>query len=378
MNNTAPKVASATTSERERPAPTNDDFEPVFIVGHPRSGTTMLARIFDRHPQMAVPAETHFFLPSFRDRLRAAQQAGTHGALLDYLRGISATDSYSEESVTARFIAGPPTPFDLFRCLLQDYAAYCGKPRCGEKTPWHMVVVPRLLAAYPRSRAICLIRDGRDVVRSALSLCDRDRQPKWYPSRVATCWCRIARLAEKYRRRYPDRFVICRFEALLENPATEMRRLDEFAGISFEPEQLLGERRDTVKLPRGWDQLPTYWDDRVSRAPDLGRAYAWRQSSDTREIQYLTALMNPYLVRFGYDSYWSSSVAGHRGNYYGYRAMASLVRVLQLSSRLTGAVGRSVHRPPPGQAVVDGLAQTRSREAGHEDSSTAVVMVKGC
>jgi len=336
------------TSMTPPSASAKEDFEPILIVGHGRSGTTMLARLFDRHSQLAVPTETRFFLPAYRNRLRAAKRAGTHRALLDYLRSINDRYEYSEESVTARFIAGPPTPFDLFRCLLEDYAASQGKPRCGEKTPWHILVVPRLLAVYPRAKVICLIRDGRDVVESCVRWWNHPWEPKWYH---AMSWCRLAWLAEHYRKRYPDRFLICRFEALLENPAAEMRRLDEFAGISFEPEQLLGDRMNAVQLPSDWDHLSTYWKDRVTRPPDAGRAYVWRHSLDVAEVQYLTALMNPYLVRHGYDSYWSPSVAGPRGRYYGYRAMANLLWVSQISSRLTSAVVRAVRGQRPGSVV---------------------------
>ncbi len=131
-----------------QPASTNEGFDPIFIVGHPRSGTTMLARIFDRHSNFAVPTETFFFVPAHRHRLRLAERAGTHQAFMDYLRGIGII-RYSEESVWDRFVLGPATSFDLFRCLLQDYASCRGKPRCGEKTPWHLLAVPKLLSAYP-------------------------------------------------------------------------------------------------------------------------------------------------------------------------------------------------------------------------------------
>src|SRR5580658_8318250 len=35
-------------------------FEPIFIVGFPRSGTTLLAVLLDRHPLMAIGPESHF------------------------------------------------------------------------------------------------------------------------------------------------------------------------------------------------------------------------------------------------------------------------------------------------------------------------------
>jgi hypothetical protein len=39
----------------------HDDFKPFFIVGCPRSGTTLLSVLLDRHSSVAVPPETFFF-----------------------------------------------------------------------------------------------------------------------------------------------------------------------------------------------------------------------------------------------------------------------------------------------------------------------------
>jgi hypothetical protein len=294
----------------------------------------MLARMLDRHSQIAVVMETGFFLPAFRARLETAESAGTHRALLDYLCAIG-IDTGSGESIAARFALSPATAFDLFRCLLQDYAATHGKPRCGEKSPWHVLVVPRLLAAYPRAKVICLIRDGRDVVLSSSKFGGLMRQPKWYH---AMSWCRSVGLAERFERQYSDRFLICRFERFVENPVAEALRLAEFVGISFEPEQLLGDPPNTRQHPSAWYQFSNDSEDRANGPPDKGRACAWRRASDTREIRYLTALMNPCLLRHGYDSYSSQRVGGQRSHYWAYRSAAYLLGLSQISSTLTNAV----------------------------------------
>jgi FkbM family methyltransferase len=64
----------------------NEDFDPIVIVGHPRSGTTLLATMLNRHSQVAIPPESSFFLPAFRRRRHAAVREGSHKALLEYLR----------------------------------------------------------------------------------------------------------------------------------------------------------------------------------------------------------------------------------------------------------------------------------------------------
>ena len=160
------KIPHITSSTTRRPAAVHEDFEPIMIVGHPRSGTTLLATILNRHSQVAIPPELSFFLPAHRQRRRAAVRAGSHKALLDYARSIPHCREIAKESAEAMFMEGPPSPGNLFRCMLIDYAHAQGKPRCGEKSPWHLLVVPELMAIYPRAKFLWMIRDGRDVVRS--------------------------------------------------------------------------------------------------------------------------------------------------------------------------------------------------------------------
>jgi FkbM family methyltransferase len=319
----------ATFPVAQRPAAGNEDFEPILIVGHPRSGTTLLATILNRHSQVAIPPETSFFLPAFRHYRHTAARDGSHEAMLDYLREIPNTIECMEKPTPATFMKGPATPADLFRCMLTEYAAARGKPRCGEKSPLHLLAIPELLASYPRARVVCLIRDGRDVVRSCRGMPFFTWEPDWWHCQT---WCRAAALAERYRRQDPDRFLICRFEALVEDPVEEVKRVDEFLGLAFEPAQLEGSGCDEVSLDSEW------WKNRARQPPDRGRAYSWRQSCEAREAQYLTGLMEPWLAHFGYDTFTSPSVAGPRWRYPGYRALAYLLRVSQVSHRLSGAV----------------------------------------
>jgi hypothetical protein len=305
----------------------NENFEPILIVGHFRSGTTMCATILGSHSQIAIfPAESSIFTPAFRHLRNAAVRDGSHDALLKFLDSIPKIKETRDESVDAMFSKGPATPANLFRCLLESHAASQGKSRCGEKSPLHLLAVPELLGLYPRAKIVCMIRDGRDVVRSCRNMPFFDWEPDWWH---ALSWCHTAAVAERYSRWYPDRFLICRFESLVENPIEEVRRIDEFVGVPFEPSQVEGSVGH-------WVDANQWWHSRLADAPDRRRAYAWRQSCDSREARYLTGLMNPLLNLFGYDTFTSPSISGPSWLYHGYRALAFLLRIFRVSSRLTG------------------------------------------
>ncbi len=255
------------------------------------------------------------------------------------------------ESVEARFIEGPPSFEDLFRCTLIDYAAARGKTRCGEKSPWHLLALPELMAIYPRAKFLWMIRDGRDVVQSCRHVPFFTWEPDWWHCQT---WCRAAALGESYQRRHPDRVLTCRFESLVEEPVAVVRHIDEFLGLPFETSQLKTSCSDAAVSSGEW------WKWRAGRQPDAGRAYAWRESLPAARAQYLTALMNPYLVHHGYDSYWSPRFGGPKVQYYGYRALASLLRVSLMSSTATRIAVRTVQGPWAARVADDIRAVVRS------------------
>lgn len=75
--------------ETFQPATGNEGFDPIFIVGHPRSGTTLLATILNRHSRVAISPELSFFLPAHRGR----RARGRPISLSQGAAGVRAVDS---------------------------------------------------------------------------------------------------------------------------------------------------------------------------------------------------------------------------------------------------------------------------------------------
>jgi hypothetical protein len=147
-------------------------FRPVFIVGCERSGTTLLAVLLDRHSQLAITPETHFFLRMIgRPRPANCRDLTTHEQFLNQLFSNDRMKDLALDraAVTARFQTRPATAPALFQCILEEYAAMHGKPRAGEKTPLHIWYVPQIIEWFPDAKIIGIVRDGRDVVRSMLA-----------------------------------------------------------------------------------------------------------------------------------------------------------------------------------------------------------------
>lgn len=111
----------------------------VFIVGSPRSGTTIFGELLDRHPQVSQWYEPYFVWDRF---FRLAPH-----------------DERTAADATAR-VKG-----QIFR----DFDRYRKKKKCWvliDKSPRNSLKIPFILTIFPRARFIHLLRDGRDVTLS--------------------------------------------------------------------------------------------------------------------------------------------------------------------------------------------------------------------
>src|SRR4051794_17280172 len=137
--------------------PGMSELAPFFIVGVPRSGTTLLRQMLRGHPRLAVPPESHF--------VPAALNAPSGAAALELiLRDEHFADwQVDAADVRRRATTSDMTPASVVRAAFETYAQAQGRPRWGDKTPAYVLHMPLLAEAFPGARFVHIIRDGRDV-----------------------------------------------------------------------------------------------------------------------------------------------------------------------------------------------------------------------
>ena len=265
---------------------TRDD--PFFIVGCPRSGTTLLSVLLDRHSRLCVPPETGFFaevapnLPSQDDT-----------SLLDTLRGWPRLPelNLTPEAVLSRLGGRPSSPAGVLTAILGLYAEAEGKARCGEKTPQHLLEVPAILRHFPGARIVCLLRDGRDV---ALSL----RAMPWGPPTLAAAadlWKTFVRLADGFAQQHPDQFTFVYYEKLVRQPDEVLPTVMAFLGEEFEPRQVQPHLSSGVVLSRS-----VSWKGQALGPLDPSRIGQRRHEALAWENALLDEAVSDELSRHGY------------------------------------------------------------------------------
>src|SRR5258708_1312957 len=117
----------------------------VFIVGCPRSGTTLLQRIVDAHPQIAITPETHWIPKFFKDGTGLTPDGSLTPSLVAALLNYRTLPSreMGREQLDQLFAHDEPVSYAGFISGIFDlYGQARGKTRVGDKTPGYCRDLP--------------------------------------------------------------------------------------------------------------------------------------------------------------------------------------------------------------------------------------------
>lgn len=239
----------------------------VFIVGSARSGTTLLRRIVDAHPLIAITPETHW-VPRYYERREGVTEEGmVTPELLDLLGTYRRFPRFKvrREDLERLLEGHEPVTYSAFVTGFYDlFGRMRGKPLVGDKTGEYARRIPTLHGLWPQARFVHLIRDGRDVCLSVLDWKEApgaSRFTTWREDRVATTalwWRANVKLAREAGARLPPHlYHEIRYEALVTQPEAECRALCDFLGIPFD------------------DSMVRFHEGHTRTAPGLSAKSAW-------------------------------------------------------------------------------------------------------
>ncbi len=253
---------------------------PIFVVGCPRSGTTMLAGLLGESP-WGGGFETHF-IPKYWRRLARYGDLSQRASCTRLVR-----DILSERPVMQWKLDLDPGEF--FASLERfDYAhivdrlcclntARKGLPSWAEKTPEYIFELELMHELFPESKFIYIVRDGRDT---ALSLMERS----WGPANVYACavyWKRCNE-ARPVVERLKDQGLLqeVRYEDLLDEPVESLGALASFLALEWPEEKL----------------------ERVTSKIRTSNHTKWKSRLSAREIEIFENVAGGTLRRFGYET----------------------------------------------------------------------------
>ena len=236
----------------------------LFLGGCPKSGTTLLLSLLDGHPKLVVlPEETHFLeqradysaLGSYQAKLRrlleksdlpllGGRKPGQIGkAPSADLRDYSSFDHQQFTRLAADFVAQPwINDSMLLSETIRAYAIAIGWDwrncvRWVEKSTCNELCPEALFELFPEAKLIHVVRDPRGVFASVKRRLLNRSGSYTKAHRLVRGWNRSCRQIQKLMDRR-ERYLVVRYEDLIQAPRESLERVCRFVGIEFVPELL--------------------------------------------------------------------------------------------------------------------------------------------
>jgi len=200
----------------------------IFLIGSPRSGTTLLARMLGAHSHVHAPAEPHLITGLAHLGYFAKVDAAPYDPIITQLglRELVASLPNGEQDYLDSLRAHTD---DLYRRLLDA----SGKRWLLDKTPAYALVLDFLARLYPRARYVVITRNPLAAWSSQVeSFFDDDPDAA---ERLSPLLDRYVPAIARFLREPPARLVHLRYEDLVQDPEVHLRRISEGLGLAFEP-----------------------------------------------------------------------------------------------------------------------------------------------
>jgi hypothetical protein len=270
----------------------------VFVVGCQRSGTTMLQRMLDAHPMLAVAYDSLFITRAIK-----GEPVGFDPPLTDEIVGLARTHPRFDRlglsaGAVDRAAAGGGVYSEFVTRIYDELARMHGKPLAGEKSPGYCRHLPHLHALMPWVKIVHLIRDGRDI---ALSIRDWGKGAaklelsQHEPIGAAALWWRrdVSRGCGDGRALPREVYQEVRYEELVADPEGSLRALSDFLGLPYDA------------------AMTQYHEGRVRQSAGLSAKAAWlpptrgirdwRSQMCERDRELFEALAGEQLAFLGYE-----------------------------------------------------------------------------
>ncbi len=200
----------------------------LFLIGSPRSGSTLLARMLGAHPKVFAPPEPHLITPLAHLGYYASVEKAPYDPNItrEAARALIATLPRGEADYLDALRASTDT---LYARLL----AGSGAEVLLDKTPAYALVLDFLSKLYPRAHYVVLTRHPMAVWSSYVdSFFDGDFAAAHAHNPLLE---RYVPAVARFLRERPVPFVHVRYEAMVKEPKTELERMCAHIGLDFHP-----------------------------------------------------------------------------------------------------------------------------------------------
>lgn len=281
---------------------------PVFVMGTPRSGTTLTANIIGRHADVFMPGENHFFeymysrnaeygdLSNAENREKAVKDLlGIYGHF-NQVDDQPRVDALFQNSEKLERLKQGEDLISLLSEFMQIQAEAEGKPRWGNNTPKDIFHIQEIMRAYPDAKIFVCVRDARDFAfsyKKRWQVTTDAHQSRlkdlYHPVITALLWKATMKRIETVKRLVPEgQYMVVKYESLVTDPESTVKAICQTAGLNYSDDLL---------------QVATHNSSKAGQQKGIfsSSVASWKKKYEPDEAQVVQRVAKNELLKLGYE-----------------------------------------------------------------------------
>lgn len=254
----------------------------IFLVGAPRSGTTILQSLLAAHPEVISFPESKFFHYLLYDQFAGKLPNRMEAFFKDEIKRPELLkdfdDSQTVEIKTSWFVG-----------ILDSLAAEQNKSIWVEKTPEHMYFIDDIERFLPDVKFIHILRNGMDTIASMYEATKSFNElwgAGWDLNHCIERWEYAMLTSHKYVNK--SNHILVKYEELLDDKTKILREICKFMGIEYDGKMLVNYQEQAAKL-----SLNLPWHKGIERDIKSSKVHKYHRNFTKNEIQYILDKIKP-------------------------------------------------------------------------------------
>lgn len=281
---------------------------PFFILGNPRSGTSLFRIMLDSHPNLVVPPECGFIEWLYE---KYKDWKPTDG-FDQFLNDLFETRKFETWKLDKDFLRQDlnkrmPNTYQKLCCeIYMAYGRYMNSHplKWGDKNNYFIHKLEKLDEIFPFAKYIHIIRDGRDVAVSYRQLNSTNIKSRYKPNlpnsikEIALEWGRNINVIQDFLSNKAENSLLIKYEDLIYNPTKTLISVVDFLNINFDDKMLKYYERNKQLIVE--PKLTIEWKKKTLEKLDISRISRYRNEMTLYDIKTFEKLTAPLLEKYGY------------------------------------------------------------------------------
>ncbi|MEG3903214.1 sulfotransferase [Microcoleus sp. B4-C5] len=248
----------------------------IFLVGSPRSGTTMLQSLLAAHPEVISFPESKFFHYLLYKKFAGKLPGRMEAFFKDEINRPELLQGFDDSQTVA-------TKVSWFVGVLDGLAAEQNKSIWLEKTPEHIYFIEDIQRFLPDAKFIHILRNSMDTIAS-LHEATRNSHDLWGPgwdlNHCIHRWKEAMLISHKYAKN--SNHILVKYEEILDNKVKKLEKLCQFMEIEYDDKMLEFYQEKAAHL-----SLNLPWHQGIDREVKSNKVHKYHKIFNDQEIRYI-------------------------------------------------------------------------------------------